>query len=444
MTTTKRAMPALVDQGLGRTDYVAYWDEQARVHARTHSWQASIDDVTACLISTFGRDWLEEEARRPERLPMVGTRGKHPLGQMLALTSARNAARVVELGVYLKRCTPVPNLADVVAHLRAEQQYEGARLQLALAYRFHRAQCSNIAFEPDVDGGRRADVVLDHDGTTYLVECYAPVTARHAEYEQLLSSTLTSIFNAASKRGVRVVVRVALASAASVDAPMRRRIETTFARLLDQLKPRAREIANDPTFELEVIDTSGIEERHVRDIAWSFGDWDAWIVNEKLVAADRLAEIHRSGKPDGTARSWIVVTRGDAGVELSGLIERLAHSVEQKVSQVRRAGAMGVITVKSPIAGLALSGDRNAWSAIDQIKTKVLGGHERVAAVWLVDEGADDNHRPSIGGVVVSRKGCSFESLVDSIRQIELARDVLNDPELTGGSVLTPVAASSR
>ena len=186
-------MPAPVDDVLERDDYFAYWLAQAETHVREQAWRARMDDIAAALTSTLGRSWLETKARLPERLPMVGTRGKHALGQMVALPSVENVARLMALGVYLRRCAGIPAFTDVVTHLRADEQYEGGELQLALGYRLLRLGLADVAFEPAVQDGRKSDLAFSLGGTEYLFECYAPVMPRHAEYETLLGPSATRV-----------------------------------------------------------------------------------------------------------------------------------------------------------------------------------------------------------------------------------------------------------
>ncbi len=420
-----------VDQSLGRDDYFAYWTQQAQLHATKFGWHVNVSEVADVLATNLGRDWLESEARRPERLPAVGAHGMQPLGQMIAIPSERNVARLLELGIYLKHCLPVPGFSDVVAHLRTRTQFEAGRLQLALGYRLLRVGCTAVAFEPEADRGRRADLAFDEGETKFLMECYAPTDPRYPEYDELLGASSTRLFEAAAEQGARVIVRIDLASAAAVNSTMRKQIERDFAEILRAPEPRAERSSVRDGYTLEVIDTRGVDEAQTRDRAWSFSGLGTWIQDERWVPPGELAEAYRTGRVSGSAHSWVVITRRDAVVEFANGLQRLAERVEQKVAQVRREGARGVIVVQSAFAGAALDGDRLAWDTLARLGGKVLGAHRRLAAVWLTDEGADESHRPRLGGVVVEgRDGRAFTSLVGRVTAREAQRDILDDAEI--------------
>ena len=429
--TRNEPMPRLVDGVLERKDYVDHWGLQAKKHAQEQGWRGRIDEITNVVEVALGREWLEKQARQKERLPMVGMQGKHALGQMVALPSVENVARLLALGVYLRRCASISGFQRVVEQLRAGPQYEGGELQLGLAYRLLRLGIRGVELEPDVDKGRKCDLAFDLEGATYLVECYQPCRPRFAEYEELLRSTSTRIYDLAAEQRRRLIVHIQLREMAKLSAHTRIAIEQDVRRLLPELGPRDVKLASGDGYELEVFGTTGVEESEVRTISKSLETWASIRQCERSVSDRDVPEVHRTGKTDSPARSWIISTRLDAQAELEKECDRLAESLSEKVAQLRRGETKGVFAVLSPIAGAFLENEPAAKNAVEQVFKKILAKRPHVDAVWLLDSGTDERHRPRLGGVLLAREqGSPMGKLVERMHSLDGQGDALDDPDI--------------
>lgn len=421
-----------VNKLLGRGDYVDHWVREARHHGKGQRWQRHLMEVVAILEVAFGKDWLREVAQQPNRAVLTGDDpSRHPLGSWIATPSATNVTSVVELAVYLRHCARVPRLDDVLSMLRNPEQFSRAFVQLAFGYRFLRLGVDGLEFEPQTDGGRRADHFFSSGGIPYLVECYEPQRERHSAYSDLINHSFSAALNAADYHHRRVIAKVTLDSAEKLDGSTRKSIERDVRELIARLTDGGVERSVGNGYALEVTDTANLTAAATEEKAWSLAGPGDWLVNKKLVPRAEVAGISR-GQPTTDVRlSWAIATvkqKGDPIQELATLAEK----VSRKVSQVRNraVGAKGIILVKSWIGRSGALGKEEVMPILEEIRAKVLVARSDLAGVFLVERGHDEGSRPFFGGAwLEGRDGTPLREFFERLRRRESESRVLDDWE---------------
>lgn len=419
-----------IDKLLGRTDYVEHWLREARYHGKGRVWQLHLVEAVAILEGAFGREWLHEIAKQPNRAMLTADDpSRHPLGYWIATPSPSHVASVVELAVYLRRCAPVPKVNDLLPMLRNARQFGRAFVQLAFGYRFLKLGVSNLEFEPSTDGGRRADHLFVSNGTPYLVECYEPEEDRHPVYSDLINHSPSAICDAANHFKRRVIAQIEVDSFDVLDAPKRKAIERDARNLISQLTDGGTEISGGTGYAVRVMDTVGRSSDWVETLAKSLARPGDWVVNHGFVPRAQVAGIPRGEPRDHIRLSWVVVTIKNKPDPMDELSE-LARKVDNKVSQVRRRAerAKGIILVKSWLGRSGGLGKPGAIRVLNDIKSRVLLGHSDLAGVLVIERAHDQEDRPYFGGVwLEGRDGAPLAELFERLRQNESARGVLDD-----------------
>lgn len=416
---------------LGRSDYVAYWAREAGAHAAALDWPADrIPAVVEALEGAFGADWLRGKAQDPSRYPLTADPKKHPVAHMIASPHRGSVLQLIELAVYLRSCAGLKGFRDVTDLLRVPEQFTTARMQLALAHRLPLCGAEDVELEPRADAGRKADIFFRYGGRSHLIECYEPAPERNAHHDDLLHDGILRVLRAAQKVGRRVIVRVDVpGDIDSFDAHLRKRIEQEARHLIGKLSaPRSCQAKRLTSFEIEVIDTAGVEASEAKALAMSLGKPGAWIVAPGLTKRSNLAKIQRGGKPEIASLGWFVVNAKER--DTVEAMKRIADAIESKVSQVRRRSenALGLMVAITDFARLASHFKSAALPLVSALRSKVLATHDGLAGILILDHVPDRERTPYIGGLFLSgREGSHLDGLHAALALRESRRRVIDD-----------------
>jgi hypothetical protein len=429
MSSRKRETPD-GDELLGRTDYFEYWLKEAEYHAIQLGWRHDhLRAVLEQIKSVFTEEILLRHATRKDRLRMTGDVGRHPIGRLIATPSASSISEILELAVYLKRCRRIPNFDEVVDMLRAARQYERALVQLALGYRLARLGLTDITFEPPTNRGRKADVSFVHRATTYILECYEPDEPSAPLVNELVQYLPDRVADKAASKNRRVIVRVELGSA-ELPTTVRQRIERDTHALMDSLALNGRETLVRDEYQIEAIDTSGIDPSEVEKLAWSMVSGGDWLLNRSLVDADEVPGISRGIQPESQIRqSWTIVSARARTGSIED-VRKIAAAVAKKVSQVRseQSEALGIMVVRTPYARTVALRKPDAHQIMQTFGRTVLAPNPELAGLFLIDRGVDPNKKPYMcGAFVCIRNEDELEPVFSEIRRLEDQRDIIAD-----------------
>jgi len=125
---------------------------------------------------------------------------------------------LIELGLYLRTFAADPAIAEILATLRSDREYESTFFHLAMAYRLGRAGC-NPTLEPKTDRGK-SDILFTFEDRTYVAECYR-VHASLFEHLGKFESLLARRLNHATPPGRKYRFRIHINTPLSYDG-MRR------------------------------------------------------------------------------------------------------------------------------------------------------------------------------------------------------------------------------
>ena len=95
-------------------------------------------------------------------------------------------------------------------------------------------------------------------------------------------------------------------------------------------------------------------------------------------------------------------------------MQRIAEAVEGKLGQVRRRAdaALGLMVVITDFARLAARFKKQAVPLVEASRGKVLGSHEGLAGVMLVDHALHKERGPFVGGLfLVGGEGTHLDGL---------------------------------
>jgi hypothetical protein len=415
---------------LGRGDFVEHWAAEAREHARQLKWTPEqVPDVVATLEKTFGAGWLRGKAQHPSRYPMTSDPKKHPVAHLIASPHRASVMQLIELAVYLRSCACLRGFDQVASHLRASEQFGTARIQLALAHRLLLAGVENLELEPRADAGRRADLFFRYGGLNHLVECYEPAAERNAHFDDLLHGGIGRILHVARKVGRRVIVRVDLhGDIHSVDAAMRIQIEHETQDVIPKLERRGRLARTFPAFDVEVIDTSGINADQVKGMAFSLAGPGAWIVAPGMMRRRDVPRVSRDGGAEVAHLGWFVINHRESQ-DLAAM-KRIADVVESKVGQVRRSedNARGLMVVITDFAVSAARFRSAALPLVEALRRKILGTHDGLAGVVLIKHALDKERGPYVGGAFIEgREGAHLDTLWSAVELRERTHRVIDD-----------------
>jgi hypothetical protein len=161
-----------IDEMLGRKDAYEFWLQEAAIHAGPLN-HVSPNEILAVVQNAFGKEWLDEKIKEREKGTTLNS-SRHPLAGMFLVPGETQIRAMFELGIYLKELALVPCLNDVMRQLKNKDDFENTLIQLAYGFRFSKIGATDLAFEPDVDDGRKADILFKFDGQQYLAECFRP------------------------------------------------------------------------------------------------------------------------------------------------------------------------------------------------------------------------------------------------------------------------------
>lgn len=395
------------------------------LHGRLSLPVEFVPEAIHILKGAFGEQWLREQVALIRPAPVLPQKF-HPLGIAFGLGEA-GVVQLLELAVYIKKLIRVPKLDVVLKEMKVG--YFHSLLQLAYAYRFQKAGASDLEFEPDAEGGRKADIFFALDGRPQLIECYTPHT-RYQNTSRELEHSVDAIFRAITSGMRRICIRLKR----PINALDRKRIERITVSAIGRMGDAPKMEVED---DLVLVSIEAITEEAGRNDFPEpgqpgpmklYGDAD-WGINQQLAYPDEIPAL-RLGQGARKPLSRIFVWQAPAEKTkqtFGDRLEELEKKIGAKLPQTRRNDEPGRILVVS--LQEAHEEDEESTALLQEIHSRLVKKHKRMAAVILTDHvWTVENRHHFIGRLLPGGEGYSLsEATFARMTLQEESEDILQD-----------------
>lgn len=348
---------------------------------------SQINEAVGILATALGAEWLRQISSR--RYPTAFS-NRHPLALILTTAGEHQVVEVLELASYLRVLAHVENIDQVIHHLRNGDQYDGAVMQLAFAYRLFRTEGTTaLVLEPPVDGGKKADIYFERGSKKYLVECFYGVRRNPFPTMELIQRIVTKFFDAGAHRRIRV--RLCLRLKASLSAELVAEISRIASELVDALDRNNVADRENERFHVSLVKTAEPFAKDPMGDEWNqankqYGPADSHM-NQYFVPPQDMARFRESTdetRIESRALFWL--PRSTAPTSAQERAEKILKKLEPKLSQTKRKqdNPFRIIIADSPEGGL---GDRRSWDVAHHIQYGLVPGHQGIACIILNNRG---------------------------------------------------------
>jgi len=409
---------AALDEMLGRKDPYSFWIQEAAIHAGPLGY-ISPTEIMSVVQNAFGKDWLDEKIKEPEKGSAMDS-SRHPLAKMVLVPGETQVRAMYELGIYLRHLYAVPRLADVVRQLKNKDDFSNTVIQLAYGYRFSKIGVTELAFEPDVDGGRKADIVFKYEDQSYLAECFMP-EAEEPWYSEIGQISQKRIFDHVKHIDKKICLRATIRNKPPFNLEVRKEFESDWRRMIGDLTSGQLQKLAKENYEIEIEEISHLsyEEKEAL-FNTRFNEQHCRFVYKQAMMpkADALKAM-RGVEAIREARDMLFFKVMEDEPTHEKTVGDLAKKMEKKVSQLRQkeAGARGILIVASPVVH-----PRNMKSAtpFERLHGKVVEAHEHMEAATIVHKTSGAKGEPRFGGYILQSKRQGMKTnLLNALEEFE-------------------------
>ncbi|MBC7457349.1 MAG: hypothetical protein H7235_03665 [Bdellovibrionaceae bacterium] len=386
------------DQMLGRDNPLDFWMQEASLHT-TVIKSISPAEALAIIRSAFSTSWIDKIVSAPEKGTAIQS-SRHPLASLILLPGKKQTKRVLELGAYLRDLYNVPNLDQVIRQMKSAEDFENTWVQLAYGYRFLKLGVKDLKFEPDIDDGRKADLVFNFESQAYLVECFMPEVKDSWQVE-FTTRTQKQIFDFVTDIKKIVCIKAALREAPAFSHDERKLFERAWKKVIQQVtdftpmvdetdfyKIQAQEISHLNQIQREQLFNKMFNEENCR-----------YACKQALMdKSDALNTMRGKGKQT-ECRDLLFFHSEKAEETMADLVTRLAKKMEKKVDQLRmkEANAKGLLIVAT---SLIHPNNLSEKAPFDRMHGKVVRAHSHVEAAILVHPADGPAGDPRYSGTI--------------------------------------------
>lgn len=386
------------DEMLGRTDPLEFWLQEANLRPNANLGISPVEAL-AIIKGAFSESWLRDQVTAEEKGTAIQS-SRHPLARLILLPGKNQIPRVLELALYLRDLYAVANLDQVIQQLKSASDFENTWIQLAYGYRFHKIGASNLKFEPDVDQGRKADIIFKFEAHTYLVECFKP-EIQDSWMIELASRAHKQIFDFTDAHKKVVCIKAFIREKPAFNTAERKSFEQTWKALIKEIKNQDELNAETDSFKIKVQEISHLNQSEREELFQKMFNENGCRFAYKQSLMDKndaLNTMRGKGKKTYT-RDLLFFHSDEKEEDIGNLINRLSKKMEKKVSQLKMkdSGAKSLLIVASPLIHPRNASDRKSF---DRMRGKVLDAHPHVDAAILVHPTDGPQGDPRYGGTI--------------------------------------------
>ncbi len=248
------------------TDPIEFWRSRAMKFADGLGVTSSqVNEALGIIVTAFGNDWLRATCGRKYSSAFLP---RHPFTSMFNTASESAIIEVMEIAAYLKALYQIPSLGALITNLKAREQYDGALMHLAFAYRFLKAGGRGMVLEPDVDRGRKGDIYFELDDK-FLVECFRERFPEQEVMGPAATRLLHDLLGAANWHKLRV--RLCIRVKSSPDMEVLKHIDTAARNAIEIAKSSGSADVDDPLFQISMVPMPDPQMRGKFDQQWNGG-----------------------------------------------------------------------------------------------------------------------------------------------------------------------------
>jgi hypothetical protein len=407
-----------IEEMLGRKDPYEFWLQEAAIHAGPLD-HTSPNEILSVVQNAFGKEWLDEKVKEREKASAINS-SRHPLARMILVPGETQVRAMFELGIYLKDLAMVPRLNDVIRQLKNKDDFENTLVQLAYGYRLLKIGAAEISFEPDVDDGRKADILFKFEGQKYLAECFKP-DGNGDWYSELGENAQKRIFEHVQHANKKIFFLSTIRNDPSFTMDVRKEFEADWRKLigdLDQSHPQSISKAN---YDIEIQEISALSAKEKEDLFQKqFNEkYVRFVYKQAMMPKSDALNTMRGAGGERETRDMLFFRIVEEEPSQEKMVNELAKKMEKKVAQLRQKGTetKGILIVASPVVH-----PRNVKSKdpFERLQGKVVEAHEHVEAATIVHKTTGPKGDPRFGGYIFQSKREGMKTgLLDSLEKFE-------------------------
>ncbi|MCA9124557.1 MAG: hypothetical protein H6822_15410 [Planctomycetaceae bacterium] len=404
-----------------------HWLSQARALAAELQLPCEfIDEACAIVENAFGHDWLSALFGKQNLSHKLVPKPLHRLDTLFGVAGKSQVVELIELAVYLKQlatCSGIPSVMDVI-----REHYATGFLQLAYAYRFHRAGATAIALEPETDRGK-SDIFFEYDSRPYIAECYVPQFASEANSIDNLRTCVQLVGHACRVSDYRLRVCIRLKDSISVRES--KQLGRWLSHRIDEMDGDFWRGEHDVAHcEVKHIDeTDDVHDRPRRLSAKEREGFADAVIEMYRVPKSDIAEIRLGREARREPGSRVLLWRPDEECQKmtsEEYVEKLAARLGDKLPQTKRSvdnpGRLVIAELKDFVEN-----DEESLVISGQLQKLMLRSYPDVSAIFLVQRSWIRGSRYQFQGVLIGGKpeNAPPEKLFQQLDQQEREMDVL-------------------
>ncbi len=295
--------------------------------------------IRKCLTDS----WLNECDKETSIGSPMSLR-KFPISDLLQIAGDSQITELIELSEYLKVASESSEFTLIISNLKSK--YHSTRFQFQIAYRLKKIGVDDLIFEPLLESGRRADLLIKVGGDKMLIECYRPeesVSYPYLEFNFLLKQGLEE------SETIKNPVTIALELKSLPTAKIRKEI-------IHSIKQFVKEKQNDVAFYNDFVENDDFKISIVtRDLPRNGEDYENELHPHFKISrqeAMRLIRSYANKKdleklkfngipetiPDSRVLLWLPPEYTGFPEDLRPTINTLAKKIKGKIPQTKSSG----------------------------------------------------------------------------------------------------------
>jgi hypothetical protein len=400
-------------------EYYEFWIQEANVQAkRLDLPPAFLNEAYGIFTNALGPEWIIGELSRRPRIT-VPFPNIHSMAGWIETPGPYQVCSLIETALYFKHLLSCRRF-DAVLEMLKSDQFKSSFLQLAFAYRFQKLGVTELEFEPDVAGGRKADLSFSFGGLTYLAECYAPGHDQYQPYFDLLRYSPNKLFEHSRYFAKRTITYLDVLELPKPGSSLRKDVEREAKRLIESVTAQSPVSRDTPAYRLQVIDTTQLDDKDELELFLKYYERSSCGVSSSSISKSDMERVVRGERVPKKAGSRLILQLPSRDVPLEDSIGTLAEKIEQKVAQLRppSGSAKGLIIVQS---ALGRPQGREHRKLLERLQGKVFTGHPNVVGLILTDRVQDEIDRPYFVGHLFTGpvKDEATQKLLDKLNDLE-------------------------
>ena len=405
------------DELLGRGDPFEFWLQEASIQSGLlHS--ISPAEALGIIRNAFSTHWLDQIVAAKEKGNAIQS-SRHPLASLILVPGKVQTNKVLELGIYLRALHAAPNIDQVIRQMKSGEDFENTWLQIAYGFRFFKVGASDLKFEPDVDAGKKADIIFNFESQTYLAECFMP-EVRDSWIIEFAAQSQKHIFDFCELAKKTVCIKIFWRAQPPFTHIERKLFEQKWKQLIQNVGDTPLS-AETNFFKIQIqeistfsqLDRENLFKKMFNEVGCKFA-----YKQSMMKKNDVLNTLRGKGKKT-FARDLLFFHTDEVQESMAELVSRLSKKMEKKVSQLKKKdlNAKGLLIAQTPLIHPNNATDQKPF---ERLRGKVVNAHDHVDAAIIVHRIENVKTPPGYQGTIFQASNSKTRSiLMDKINDLE-------------------------